>query len=313
MNFTQLEYFRQIYLTGSFSGAAKKLGITQPALSLQIQRLEEELDFKLLDRSHRPLKLTQEGEAFYQKSVEILQQIEQLKDVALDLVEEVKGTLRIGIIPTLSPYLVPLYAGLLKKEYPALQTEIFELKTEDIITELKMGQLDTGIISTPISESNLKIEPIFYEMFFAYVSEKHDWFKNSSINLDELDENDIWYLEEGNCFQNQVNSICNITPKKQSGRNLIYRCSSIDSLRRIVENESGITFIPELATINIPSEQEEMIKDFEQVQPVREISIITLKKHTKERQIAALKSAITSSIPKRMLKKPDAWIVDTQL
>ncbi|WP_340114967.1 LysR family transcriptional regulator [Maribellus mangrovi] len=313
MNFSQLEYFREIYLTGSFSGAAKKLGITQPALSLQIQKLEEELDFKLLDRTHRPLKLTQEGEAFYQKSVEILQQIEQLKDVALDLVEEVKGTLRIGIIPTLSPYLVPLYAGLLKKEYPALQTEIFELKTEYIISELKMGQLDIGIISTPISESNLKIEPIFYELFFAYVSEKHDWFKNSTINLDELDENDIWYLEEGNCFQNQVNSICNITQKKQSGRNLLYRCNSIDSLRRIVENESGITFIPELATINIPSEQEEMIKDFEQVQPVREISIITLKKHTKERQIGALKSAIISSIPKRMLIKPDTWIVDTQL
>lgn len=313
MNFSQLEYFREIYLTGSFSAAAKKLGITQPALSLQIQKLEEELDFKLLDRNYRPLKLTLEGEAFYQKSVEILQQIEQLKDVALDLVEEVKGTLRIGIIPTLAPYLVPLYAGLLKKEFPKLQNEVFELKTEDIISELKMGQLDAGIISTPVSETNLKIEPLFYELFFAYVSEKHSWYKDTSIDINELDENDIWYLEEGNCFQNQVNSICNIVPKKQYERSLLYRCSSIDSLRRIVENESGITFIPELATINIPAEQEDMIKDFKRVQPVREISIITLKKHTKERQLEALKSAITASIPKRMLEKPDTWIVDTQL
>lgn len=313
MNFSQLEYFREIYQTGSFSLAAKKLGITQPALSLQIQKLEEELDFKLLDRAHRPLKLTQEGEIFYQKSVEILRQIEQLKDVALDLVAEVKGTLRVGIIPTLAPYLVPLYAGKLKQEYPALQVEIFEQKTEEIISELKMGQLDAGIISTPISESNLKIDPIFYELFFAYVSEKHAWFETARINLDELNEDDIWYLEEGNCFQNQVNSICNIKPIRQSRRNLFYRCSSIDSLRRIVENENGVTFIPELATINIPAEQEDMIKVFEGVQPVREISIITVKKHTKERQVEALKSAIQSSIPKRMLEKPDAWIVDTQL
>ncbi len=313
MNFSQLDYFREIYQTGSFSSAAKKLGITQPALSLQIQKLEEELDFKLLDRTHRPLKLTQEGEAFYQKAVEILQQIEQLKDVALDLVEEVKGTLRIGIIPTLAPYLVPLYASYLRKEYPALQNEIFELKTEDIINELKMGQLDAGIISTPISETNMNIIPLFYELFFAYVSEKHNWFKNAAIDLKKLDENDVWYLEEGNCFQNQVNSICNIATKKQNGRNLFYRCNSIDSLRRIVENENGITFIPELATINIPTEHEEMIKEFEGIQPVREISIITLKKHTKERQIEALKSAIQNCIPKRMLEKPDVWIVDTQL
>lgn len=313
MNLAQLEYFREIYITGSFSRAAEKLGITQPALSLQIQKLEEELDFKLIDRARRPLKLTEEGKVLYQKSVEILQQIEQLKDVALDLVEEIKGTLKIGIIPTLSPYLVPLFAGNLNQDYPALQIEIFELRTEEIITQLKMGLLDVGIISTPISEKNINIEPVFYELFFAFVSEKHPWFKCKSINLNEIKEKDIWYLEEGNCFQNQVNSICNISSKHSKARQLVYRSSSIDSLRRIVENERGITFVPELATITIPAEQEEMIKDFEKVKPVREISIITLKKHTKERQILALKTSITASIPKRMLTKPNTWIVDTQL
>ena len=313
MNFTQLEYFRELYVTGNFSGAAEKLGITQPALSLQIQKLEEELEFKLIDRTRRPMKLTQEGEVFYRKSIEILQQFEQLKDVALELTEEVKGTLKLGIIPTLAPYLVPLFLFKLKQKYPELQVEVFELKTEDIISEMKMGLLDAGIISTPISENNLKIDPIFYELFFAYVSEKNAFFNADSIKIDEIDESEIWYLEEGNCFQNQVNSICNIIPKQTNERQLIYRSSSIDSLRRIVENESGITFIPELATINIPSEHEDMIKNFTDVQPVREISIITLKKHPKERQIKALKTIIEESIPKRMLAKPDAWIVDTQL
>jgi len=313
MNLTQLEYFREIYLTGSYSVAAAKLGITQPALSLQIQKLEEELDFKLLDRTRRPLRLTEEGEVFYQKSVEILQEIEQLKNVALELVAEVKGTLRLGVIPTLAPYLIPLFAEKLRQKYPALQLEVFELKTEEIVDELKMAQLDCGIISTPIGEQKLKFDPIFYERFFAYVSEKHPYFQNEKIDIDTVREEDIWYLEEGNCFQNQVNSICNFTPRQQDTRQLLYRSNSIDSLRRIVENENGITFIPELATINIPAEHEELIKEFTGIQPVREISIITLKRHAREKQVDALRTVICESIPKRMQKKPEAWIVDTQL
>lgn len=313
MNFTQLEYFKEIYLTGSYSVAAEKLGITQPALSLQMQKLEEELDFKLIDRTRRPLKLTEEGEVFYQKSIEILQDVEQLKNVALELVSEVKGTLRLGIIPTLAPYLVPLFAEKLKQKFPALQLVVFELKTEEIVDELKMAQLDCGIISTPISEQKLAFEPIFYERFYAYISEKHPLFKNSKIDIASVNEEDIWYLEEGNCFQNQVNSICNFTPQQQDTRQLLYRSNSIDSLRRIVENENGITFIPELATINIPVEYEELIKEFSGVPPVREISIITLKRHAREKQVNAVKSVITESIPKRMQQKPDAWIVNTEL
>jgi len=313
MTFTQLEYFRELFATGNFSGAAEKLGISQPALSLQIQKLEEELDFKLIDRTRRPMKLTQEGEVFYQKALEILQQFEQLKDVALDLGEEIKGALKIGIIPTLAPYLVPLFLFRLRQNYPLLQIEVVELKTENIVSELKMGQLDAGIISTPISEKNLDFAPIFYECFFAYVSEKNPLFSAESINIDEIDKSEIWYLEEGNCFQNQVNSICNIVPAQKNHRQLIYRSSSIDSLRRVVENENGITFIPELATINIPAENEDMIKPISEVQPVREISIVTLKKPPKERQVAALKTVIKESVPKRMLEKPHSWIVDTQL
>ncbi len=313
MNLPQLEYFRELYVSGTFSLAAEKLGITQPALSLQIQKLEEELDFKLIDRAKRPLKLTDEGSVFYQKVIEILQQVDQLKDVVLELGDEIKGTLKIGIIPTLSPYLVPLFLNQLSKKYPALHIEVFEKKTEEIISDMKMSHLDCGIISTPVSETNLAVWPLFYERFFAYVSHKHPLYTKNALSVAEINDNDLWYLEEGNCFQNQVNSICRLSPRIEAGRNLIYRSSSIDSLRRIVENESGITFIPELATINIPAEQEDMIKEFVNDKPVREISLITLKRSARERQVKALLNVIQLSVPKRMLENENGRIMDTLL
>lgn len=313
MQFIQLEYLRELYAERSFSAAAYKLGITQPALSLQIQKLEEELDFRLIDRSKRPMQFTEEGKIFYHKSVEILKMVEQLKQVSFEMSEEVKGNLSVGIIPTLAPYLVPLFIGELNTGYPHLQVEVFELKTEEIISRLKLGTLDCGILSTPVSAGGVVFEPLFYERFFAYVAENHRLFNCKKVNVDDLNEEDVWYLEEGNCFQNQVNSICKINIQKETAQNLVYRSSSIESLRRIVENKNGITFIPELATINVPSELEELIKDFSDEHPVREISLLLPKNYSKERQVAALKKIILKSVPKRMLEKPKTWIVDTLL
>ncbi len=313
MTIAQLEYLKELHRCGSFSVAAEKLGITQPALSLQIQKLEEELDFKLLNRTKRPFQFTDEGQLFYEKSLDVLAQIEQLKQISIELGEEIQGNLTVGIISTLAPYLIPFFIHQLNREYPALQIEISELKTEEIISELKVGNLDCGIISTPVSAKNLSIVPLFYERFYAYVSEQHPLFSVETIKIKDIDEVDVWYLSEGNCFQNQINSVCRINQQKQKGQNLVYHSNSIESLRRIVENKSGITFIPELATINIPTEQEELIKEFEGKQPIREISLITTKRLVKERQVEVLQKIIQQNIPKRMLTKPDSWIVDTML
>ncbi|WP_297091843.1 hydrogen peroxide-inducible genes activator [uncultured Draconibacterium sp.] len=313
MNIAQLEYLKELYVSGSFSVAADRLGVTQPALSLQIQKLEDELDFKLIDRSKRPFQFTDEGNLFYEKSLDILKQIEALKQISITISEEVSGNLKVGIIPTLAPYLVPLFIHQLRQSFPALQLEIYELKTEKIIDKIKMGDIDCGIISTPVSATNVAITPLFYERFFAYLSENHPMFNRDVINIKSVEESDIWYLEEGNCFQNQMNSICQLNPQKQNKQSLIYHSNSIESLRRIVENRSGLTFIPELATINIPAEQEELIKEIVPDEPVREISLITAKRYAKERQVKALKEIISVSVPARMRTKPDGWVVDTLL
>lgn len=313
MNFTQLEYLRELRNSGSFSLAAEKMGVTQPAMTMQMQKLEEELGFKLIDRATRPFELTEEGLIFYEKALEILKQVELLKEISVSISEQVQGTLRVGIIPTVAPYLVPLFIHQLYKDFPALKIDITEMKTTEIVAGIKTGNLDCGIISTPISNKNLAFIPLFYEKFFAYIAENHPLFNKDTVEVDEIAETDLWYLEEGNCFQNQVNSICKIDPQTQSAQNLVYRCNSIESLRRIVENRSGATFIPELATINIPVGQEDLIKELSGNPPYREISLVLPKSHVKEKRVAAFQKIVQNNIPKRMLEKPDNWIVDTKL
>ena len=313
MNIAQLEYLKELYQCTSFSEAAERLGITQPALSLQVQKLEEELDFKLIDRTKRPYRFTEEGKFFYEKSVEILKQIEALKQISLEISEEVSGNLKVGIIHTLAPYLVPLFIQQLGDVYPLLQIEIYELKTEEIIDKIKMGNIDCGIISTPVSATNILATPLFYERFFAYLSEDHELSSHESVDIQKIEQQEIWYLEEGNCFQNQVNSICKLNPQKQNKQKLVYHSNSIESLRRIVEFKSGLTFIPELATINIPAEQEELIKKIAPHEPVREVSLITAARFAKERQVSALIKTIEKSIPSRMLKQPKGGVIDPLL
>ena len=236
INLIQLKYLKTLVQFGSFSIAAQKLKLTQPALSLQIAKLEDEIGYRLLDRRKRPLELTPEGEVFYEKAVGILLKVQELNKVTADMGEQISGQLKIGIIPTLAPYLVPMFINDLNKNYPQLQVQISELKTEEIIHELKMGSLDCGILSTPLSALGIDFLPLFYERFFAYISPNHTLYNKKEIKLADLDEEEIWYLEEGNCFQNQVNSICKINYQEQAQKNLVYRSNSIESLRRIVEN-----------------------------------------------------------------------------
>lgn len=187
------------------------------------------------------------------------------------------------------------------------------MRTEEIIRQLKSGIIDCGIISTPVIAVGVIFERLFYEHFFAYISEKHPLFLKAEVKMEEILAEDIWYLEEGNCFQNQVNSICNVSQYKNETNNLLYRSSSIESLRRIVENKGGITFIPELATVNIPPHLEEFVKPVVDLEPIREISLVSIHNNPKERQIAALKEIIINNIPKRMKEEPVGTVLNTKI
>ena len=311
MNLNQLRYFVELTRSRSFSKAAKNLNISQPALSLQIQNLEEEFNFVLIERSMRPLTLTYEGEQFLEKSLKILQLVDELDNLSIDLEEEVVGKLRVGIIPTLSPYLTPLFIKDISRDYPNLYLEIIELSSDDIISQLTYNEIDLGIMATPVVAKNIGFTTLFYERFFLYVSEKSSIFELEKVRLSDIPKNELWFLKEGNCFQSQVNTLCNI--RNDENRQLIYSSYSIESIKRIVELSGGITFIPELSTTNIPSENENMLKMLASPVPVREISAAWLKTSGLKKNARILTDVILSQIPTRMKKRPQNKPTPTSL
>ena len=313
MNINQLKYYIELYKVRNFSKAAANLSISQPALSLQIQKLEEEFGYHLVERHVKPLGISPEGELFFEKSVEIIQMLDDLDQLSFEIEDEIVGQIRIGIIPTLSPYLIPLVINLAKQKYPGLKIEIVELVTEDILTKLNFNELDAGIISTPVKAKNVSFLPIFYETFYLYVSEKHELYEKEKIKLTEVDADQLWYLSEGNCFQNQVNAVCSIPSFELAKSNFRYISSSIESLKRIVETQGGITFIPELATLNVSSEYEDLIKSIESPVPYREISLAYLKTSGIKKLVKAFVDVILESVPQRMKVKPATPPLETKL
>ncbi|WP_299583308.1 hydrogen peroxide-inducible genes activator [uncultured Sunxiuqinia sp.] len=314
MNINQLKYFVSLYRLRNFSKAASELQISQPALSLQIQKLEEEFGYHLVERHVKPLGITPEGELFFEKAVQIIQMVNELDQLSLELEEEIEGQIRIGIIPTLSPYLTPLVIQQAQQQYPGLKIEIVELVTEDILKKLTFNELDAGIVSTPIKASNVGFKPLFYEQFYLYVAENHPLYSQSRIKQHEVPADQLWYLTEGNCFQNQVNSLCTIPAFDAVSYPFRYVSSSIESLKRIVESQGGLTFIPELATLNVPSEYEDLVKRLEAPVPYREISLVYLKSTGEKKLVKAFTEVILDTIPKRMKKKPSVTApLDTKL
>lgn len=313
MTILQLTYMIELARTGSFSIAARQLEISQPALSMQISKLEEELEVRLFHRSPTKIRLSREGEKFIEQASEILQLFERLKFFSLEMENRPAGSLTIGIIPTLAPYWVPHFAGNFIREYPRINLSLREMLTSEIISGLKDGSLDAGFLSTPVETVGIDFKPLFYEQFFLYVSEGHHLANADVVDLNQVDLEQVWYLEEGNCFQNQVNSVCRYKKEPDDSQSIIYRSNSIESLCRMVDSGKGMTFIPELATMGIPSEREEMIKSIAAPIPFREISLATIHHPQSDFLVGLLVQSALRVIPVRMKKRPDQLPVNTQL
>ncbi|HOO84050.1 MAG TPA: LysR substrate-binding domain-containing protein [Prolixibacteraceae bacterium] len=313
MTLLQLSYVLELSHYQSFSKTAQKLNISQPALSLQISKLEEELGINIFKRSPTQIVLTAEGEQFVEKTRELIQMAEKLKDLPFEMENKPEGNLKIGVIPTLAPYWFSLFVDQFSTNYPNIKLTIFELKTENIVSDLRNGMLDAGFISTPVEAKGLEFKPLFYEKFYLYVSENHELAQFETIDLNTVDLKEMWYLEEGNCFQNQVDSVCVYAKEPGEFQNIVYLSNSIESLCRVVENAGGITFIPEMATLSVSSDKEQMIKEIEGTAPVREISMVTTRISKKERLLNILLTESLKVIPKRMQHKPQQKLTNTGL
>ncbi|MCS7005500.1 MAG: LysR substrate-binding domain-containing protein [Cytophagales bacterium] len=311
MTSLQLQYAVALDKYKSYVIAADHLNVTQPALTMQIKNLEEELGVVLFDRSKKPIVTTEIGRKIIDQAAITLREMYKIADMVEEYKDELSGKLRVGIIPTISPYLVPFFIKSFNQKYPKIRLEIVEEITENIIRNLKDGEMDAGLIVTPIEAPSVETTPLFYEKFMIYVSDQHPLYYKEEITLKNLELEDLWLLNEGNCFRNQVINLCGLRDKPiTSTSNFTYVSSSIESLKCIVDSQRGFTIIPELATLNVPPQKEDMLKEFSDIQPVREVSLVTNKVVIKERFITKLVEEIQANIPHHMLKK-SGTIVDT--
>lgn len=299
MNIQQLEYILAVDSFRHFAKAAEHCRVTQPTLSMMIQKLEEELGIKLFDRSQQPVRPTTAGRKVIEQARVILYQTSLIKDIVNEEEQSLKGTFRLAVLPTIAPYLLPRFFQQLVEKHPELDIRILEMKTSPTLEALKNGELDAAIIASQPNDPSLQGDTLYYEEFFGYVSQNEKIFKNELIRTADISDERLWLLDEGHCFRDQLMRFCQM--EKVKVHQASYRLGSLETFMRMVESGNGITFIPELATYQLSKEQQELIRPFAIPKPAREIVLATRQDFVRHSISGMLIENIRKSIPKTML------------
>ncbi len=306
ITFVQLEYIIALDTYRHFHTAADKCFVTQPTLSMQVKKLESDLGLLLFDRSQQPVKPTKAGTKIIEQARILLRQRDKIQDIIQEQKKSIEGTVKIGIIPSLAPYLLPLFIGNLTQNNPLLKVEIQELITEKIEEQLLNDQLDIGILVTPLRNKKIEEQPIFYEEILVYPNKNHAFAKRKSIQTSEISLPDVWLLNHGHCFSHQVLNLCQ-TKEEQSNLPFLYKSGSLETLKNLVDKEGSFTLLPALA---VDSSMQDRVIHFQDIMPLREVSLVYARSFSKTQILKTLKSEITQAIPKEMLNKNRGTIVE---
>ena len=306
----QLEYIVAVDTYRHFATAAEKCFVTQPTLSMQIKKLEEDLGVLIFDRSRKPVVTTNIGAQIIDQSRIILRESKKVNEIVKQFKGSVSGELRIGIIPSLAPYLLPLFIGNLSHKYPELDIQIQELITEEVISALKKDILDVGIIVTPYNDDAIIEEPLFYEGIKIYTNPEHSLIKNIEIDVNEIESSDIWLLGQGHCFRHQVINLCSYQAEGLKRLPFKYESESIETIKKIVDKEGGLTLLPELSLDELPESRKPQVKLFKGLNPLREVSLVYVHNYVKKNLLEVLGSEIKAVVPAEMLGKDRGTIVD---
>lgn len=295
MTLTQLKYMIAVAEAGNFTLAAEKSFVTQPTLSMQIQKLEDELSVQIFNRTKKPIRLTKVGSEILIQARKIISESKRMEDVVAQEKGFIGGDFTLGIIPTVMPTLLPMFLNTFLKSYPKVNLKIEELTTENIIKKLEEGKIDAGICATPLKQEKIIERPLYYEPFVAYVPGNHRLAKSSQINVEDLENEDILLLQDGHCFKNQVLSMCSLAKSGMNGR-LNLKSGSFETLVNLANEGLGMTLVPYLNANNLSEKNAQNIIHFPAPPPAREISIIYHKSQLKLQIIKALKESISSVV-----------------
>jgi LysR family hydrogen peroxide-inducible transcriptional activator len=312
MTLAQLHYIVALDKFRHFGSAANHCFVTQPTLSMQIQKLEEEFDVLIFDRSKQPVVPTDIGVKIIRQAKVILQESERLQNTIDSETGTFTGTLKIGIIPTIAPYLIPLFLRAFVEKYPGIEIIIDEITTKEILRALHKDLIDVGILALPVNIPDFVEQSLYFEPFVAYISKKHKLYSKDKIDVDDLSRDDLLLLKEGHCLRGQALKLCRTSERewRENERKILFESGTIDTLKKLVEQNFGITLLPYMAVKDIQSkEQLSLVREFNPPVPKREIGIIYSKTLLKKHFVDALTEEIQKVIPKSLLDKENSLIV----
>jgi len=295
MTITQLQYVLAVAEHKNFTLAAEKCFVTQPTLSMQIQKIEDELSILIFDRSKKPIQLTEIGQKIVNQAKNIVNEADRIKDIVEQQKGFVGGEFRLGIIPTVMPTLLPMFLNNFIKKYPKIKLIIEELNTDEIITRLKNGHLDAAIAATPLMEEKIKEVVLYFEPFVAYIPDNHPNFGKSEIEVSDLNLDDILLLQDGHCFRDGILNLCKNVDKNDTNHFRI-ESGSFETLIKLADEGLGTTLLPYLHTLDLPEKNRLKLRHFKEPKPAREVSLIFPKTELKIHIIDALRATIAGVI-----------------
>ena len=312
MTLTQLRYIIAVDNHRHFATAAEKCYVTQPTLSMQIRKLEEEVGITIFDRSRNPVVPTQKGRELIEKARAIIDKVDDIQTNLNAEEGEVSGTLRVGVIPTIAPYLIPRFLKDFTDSHPKVNLVFEESITEDLLDKLNKDQLDLLIIATPSTANHHFEHLLYYEPFVGYISPEHPLAEKSYLQVDDLRNQHVWLLQEGHCFRDQTVKLCQLNNQNEDQQPIQFESGNLETLKRLVEQNFGLTLLPYLA-IN-ENEQAESpnacIRYFKDPIPQRKVRLVYSRKHLKQQLIKTLKNHIVSKLPSRISTQEKHMLIE---
>jgi len=291
MTITQLKYVLSVAKYRNFTIAAEYSFVTQPTLSMQIQKLEDQLDVKIFNRSKKPIELTEVGEKIVNQARVIVDESSRIIDIVHEQKGYIGGDFKLGIIPTVMPTLLPMFLNNFTKKYPKVKLIIEELTTENIIEKLIEGNIDAAIAATPLENETIIERPLYYEPFVGLIPQNHRLFNKKKITPIELEVDDILLLEDGHCFKDSVLNLCK-THKTDNKKGFKLESGSFNTLINLSKEGLGMTLLPYLHTLDLNEVDKKHLREFKSPAPAREVSLIYHKSQLKMQTIESLKSTI---------------------
>ena len=300
MTLQQLEYIVAVDKHHHFARAAEECGVTQPTLSAMLAKLEAELGVKLFVRSSQQVVTTDVGSQIVLQASKVLASAHRIPEIAAENLGSLSGTFRIGILPTIAPYLLPLFFPQLLRDHPEMGIRVVEMRTAEIRRALEVGEIDAAIVVRLQELKTYRLTTLYYEQFLAYVSQNDPLFKRDSIRSTDLRDEFVWLLDEGHCFRDQLVKFCQIRSARSS--KAAYSLGSIETFMRMVEMGRGITFIPELAVSQLTNDQRKLVRPFAIPIPTREVVMMTTDSFVRKSVLEHVCNAIRSAVPQQLLQ-----------